>query len=199
MPPIEIPGGTGKAVRLQRGQAVKLVNIHGTQVVDTWCLSEEDHSEYVSVEHTRRMLFRLFPREGDLLFSNRRHPLLSLEQDTSGCNHDMLLACCDPWLYKHYGCPDGHANCHENCLSALAALAIDAHTVPNPINFWMNIPISENERIALESPTSKAGDFVVLRALRDVIVIFSACPMDVTPINGADRTPKAVTFEVLQA
>jgi len=31
----------------------------------------------------------------------------------------------------------------------------------------------------------------------DAIVVFSACPMDVTPINGPDRTPKAVHFELV--
>jgi uncharacterized protein YcgI (DUF1989 family) len=38
---------------------------------------------------------------------------------------------------------------------------------------------------------------VCLRALMDVIVIFSACPMDVTPINGEDRQVKPVHFEVI--
>lgn len=197
MSSVQIPAGSGKAVRLQAGQAVKLVNTHGSQVVDTWCLSQADLSEHLSVEHTRRMLMRLFPKVGDSLYSNRRNPLLSLEQDTAACKHDMLLACCDPWLYRHYGCPPGHANCHDNCQSALAELNVEGHAVPNPVNLWMNIPVIENERIAVDPPVSRPGDYVVLRALCDVIVIFSACPMDITPINGLDRTPKSVAFEVL--
>ena len=68
--------------------------------------------------------------------------------------------------------------------------------MPNPINFWMNVPVEDNARIALEAPVSHAGDFIVLRALQDVIVVFSACPMDVTPVNGQDRTPRSVAFEV---
>ena len=51
--------------------------------------------------------------------------------------------------------------------------------------------------IALEPPASKPGDLVVLRALIDCILVFSACPMDVTPINGPDRTPKPVHYEKL--
>ena len=42
----------------------------------------------------------------------------------------------------------------------------------------------------------KTGDFVVLRALIDCIVVFSTCPMDLVPINGPDMTPKAVHYEV---
>ena len=39
----------------------------------------------------------------------------------------------------------------------------------------------------------------ILRALMDVIVVLSSCPMDVTPINGPDKTPKPVQCEVLAA
>jgi uncharacterized protein len=192
----EIPGGAGAAVRLGKGQAVTLVNTHGSQVVDTWCLSASDLTEYLSVEHTRRMLFRLFPGEGDQLYSNRRTALLELETDTSGCRHDMLLACCDPWVYKFYGCAPGHANCRDNFVEALARCGIESGPVPNPINFWMNVPVMDDSRIALDPPLSKAGDLIVLRALQDVIVVFSACPMDVTPVNGEDRTPRSVAYEI---
>jgi len=194
---IEIPAGRGAAVALAAGEALRLVNTFGSQVVDTWALNREDISEYLSVEHTRRMLFDLFPGKGDRLFSNRRTPMLLIEEDSSGVRHDMLLACCDSWLYRHYGCAEGHANCRDNFLAALAAIGIAASHVPNPLNLWMNIPVSENRKIALEPPASKPGDLVVLRALIDCILVFSACPMDVTPINGPDRTPKPVHYAKL--
>ena len=194
---IEIPAGRGAAVALAAGEALRLINTFGSQVVDTWALNRQDISEYLSVEHTRRMLFDLFPGKGDRLFSNRRTPMLLIEEDSSGVRHDMLLACCDSWLYRHYGCAEGHANCRDNFLAALAAIGIAASHVPNPLNLWMNIPVSENRKIALEPPASKPGDLVVLRALIDCILVFSACPMDVTPINGADRTPKPVHYTKL--
>jgi len=194
---IEIPAGRGAAVALAAGEALRLINTFGSQVVDTWALNREDISEYLSVEHTRRMLFDLFPGKGDRLFSNRRTPMLLIEEDSSGVRHDMLLAFCDSWLYRHYGCAEGHANCRDNFLAALAAIGIAASHVPNPLNLWMNIPVSENRKIALEPPASKPGDLVVLRALIDCILVFSACPMDVTPINGPDRTPKPVHYAKL--
>jgi uncharacterized protein len=191
----EIAGGTGKAISLAKGEAVRLVNSFGTQVVDTWALGLGDTSEYLSVEHTRRMLRNLFAKQGDMLYSNRRSPMLLLEEDSSPGRHDMLLACCDRWLYKHYGCELGHPNCRDNFLDALFEAGYDAVLVPNPLNLWMNIPILDRERIAVEAPLSSAGDHVVLRALMDVIVVFSACPMDITPINGPDRIPRPVHYE----
>jgi uncharacterized protein len=192
----EIAGGGSAAVALSAGQAVKIVNTHGTQTVDTWCLAAPDTTEYLSVEHTRRMLSHLFPKEGDSLYSNRRNELLRLERDSSRCKHDMLLACCDHWLYAFYGCPAGHRNCRDNYLEALARLGVRPDIVPNPINFWMNVPVDDNERIALREPESRAGDYLVLRAVMDCYVIFSACPMDITPVNGGG-TPRAVHYEIV--
>jgi len=201
MPQEEIPGGHGRAVALNAGEALRLVNTFGTQVVDTWALSAADTTEYLSVEHTRRMLYNLFPRSGDVFYSNRRSQMLLLEEDTAPGRHDMLLAACDPWLYRHYGCEPGHRNCRDNYREALTAagttLGPNAPPMPNPVNLWMNIPVLDNERIDLRPPESRPGDHVLLRALMDVTLILSACPMDVTPINGEDRTPKPVHFEIL--
>lgn len=192
----EIAGGYGKALPLRAGQRLRVENTFGTQVVDTWALNRHDTSEYLSVEHTRRMIGALYPGKGDKLFSNRRGEMLLMEEDTSPGRHDMLLACCDKWLYKHYGCPPGHRNCRDNFLEALFAAGFDATSVPNPLNLWMNIPITNDRDIAIGTPLSKPGDHVVLRALMDAIVVLSCCPMDITPINGDDRTPKSVRFSV---
>lgn len=194
--PQELEGGHGKAIPLERGQRLTIVNTFGSQVVDTWALNARDTSEYLSVEHTRRMLGALFPKTGEPLYSNRRNPLLLLEDDTSPGRHDMLLACCDKWLYKHYGCKPGHRNCRDNFLEALFEAGFDATLVPNPLNLWMNIPVSNDRDIAIGTPLSKPGDYLVLAALTDVVVVLSACPMDITPINGEDRTPKSVFFRV---
>jgi uncharacterized protein len=189
-----IPAGGSAALALNAGQAVKLVNTHGTQTVDMWCLGSRDPTQYLSVEHTRRMLGRLFPREGDPLYSNRRNVLLRMERDTSCSKHDMLLACCDRWLYAFHGCSAGHRNCRDNYFEALARLQVRPDIVPNPVNLWMNVAVDDNERITLREPVSRPGDHLVLRAVMDCYVIFSACPMDVTPVNGGG-TPRPVHYQ----
>ena len=63
----------------------------------------------------------------------------------------------------------------------------------------MNVPVRDNETLSLEAPISRPGDYVVLRAVEDCIVIFSACPMDITPVNGGDRKPKPVHYEIRPA
>ncbi len=87
----------------------------------------------------------------------------------------------------------------DNSLQALFAAGFDANfPVPNPVNLWMNIPVSADGHVGIEPPVSWPGDEVVLRALMDVVVrVFSACPMDVTPINGLDKTSRPVLAEAL--
>ena len=77
---VEIRGGCGRAFALASGEAIRIVNTFGSQVVDFWALNRLDTGEYLSVEHTRRMLGSLFPEQGDPLFSNRRSLMLTIER-----------------------------------------------------------------------------------------------------------------------
>lgn len=197
MSPLTVPGGRGLAVRLRAGDAVRLVNTHGSQVVDTWAVSLADPDEVLSVEHTRRLTGHLHPVAGDVFVSNRRTPMLRLEEDSFPGHHDTIVACCDPWLYRWLDAP-GHASCHDNFLAALAELGIRAPRVPNPLNLWMNVPVEGNS-VSLEPPLSRPGDHVLLRAEMDLAAVFSACPMDITPVNGPDLTPRDVHLTVLPA
>lgn len=193
---IEIDGGRGAAVRLERGDRLRLENTFGSQVVDTWAFAAADPGEYLSVEHSRRVTGHLHPVTGDTFVSNRRNPMLTLLEDSFGGTHDTLVACCDAWLYRHLGAADGHRNCHDNCVGALADLGIVPTHVPNPVNLWMNVPV-EGNTVELTAPLSRPGDHVVLAAEMDLIVAFSACPMDLTPVNGPDLTPRPVHYRIL--
>lgn len=189
-----LAGGHGVAVPLEAGQSVTLRNTHGSQVVDTWSLMQSEPSEYLSVEHTRRVTSHLHPVEGDVFVSNRRSPMLRLTEDRFQGTHDTLVTCCDPFLYEHYDAP-GHRNCRDNFLEALGKIGVQPDLVPNPVNLWMNVPVQGNE-MSLTPPLSQPGDRVTLKAEADVIVVFSACPMDITPVNGPDLTPKPVHYRL---
>jgi uncharacterized protein len=47
------------------------------------------------------------------------------------------------------------------------------------------------------SRLSKPGDRVVLRAVMDCIVVMSACPQDILPINGAALAPTEAHYRIL--
>ncbi|MDJ0949035.1 MAG: urea carboxylase-associated family protein, partial [Alphaproteobacteria bacterium] len=105
-----IPARGGKAVRLDQGQEIKVVNTHGEQVVDTWAFNAHDLSEYMSMQATRAYLLKLVPEAGDALVTNRRREILTVLEDSCGV-HDTLMAACDNERYGLLGCTEYHANC----------------------------------------------------------------------------------------
>ena len=52
-------------------------------------------AEFMSMEHSRAGMQRLIPMVGDTFVTNRRRPILTLVEDTSGGIHDTLIAACD--------------------------------------------------------------------------------------------------------
>ena len=54
-----IPARRGKATYVKRGQSIRIVNTHGTQVVDTWAFTAGMLTEFMSMEHTRATLTKL--------------------------------------------------------------------------------------------------------------------------------------------
>ena len=79
---ITIPARLGKATRLGAGQSLKLVNTHGSQVVDTWAFIAADMSEFMSMEHSRAEIGGIFPHVGDSMVTNHREPILMILEDT---------------------------------------------------------------------------------------------------------------------
>ena len=63
--PVRIPARLGKAAKLNKGQSVKLINTHGSQVVDTWAFRLPDLGEFMSMEHSRAAIGSIFPHVGD--------------------------------------------------------------------------------------------------------------------------------------
>ena len=191
-----VPARKGKAVHVNKDQAITIINTHGTQVVDTWCFMAEDLSEFMSMEHQRSVTQSVFPIVGQSLYSNNRRPILTLEEDTSPGRHDTLLAACDVFRYQMLGCEDYHDNCTDNLAAAMNAIGCPVSETPSPLNLWMNIPFQSDGRTEFCPPLSKPGDLVRLRAHHNVIVVMSTCPQDMVPINGEEMIVKEVHYHV---
>ena len=194
---ITIPARRGKAAFVAEGQHVRVVNTHGQQVVDTWAFRRDDLAEFMSMEHSRTAIGRTMPALGQSMVTNRRRPILTLAEDTSGGIHDTLLAACDRYRYELLGCTEYHDNCTDNLAAALAELGLTPPETPSPWNLFMNIPVGAEGSLSFEPPVSSPGDYVLLRAELDCVVAFSACPQDMVPINGAECIPTEAHFEVL--
>ena len=181
---VTIPARRGKAARVSAGQRIRVVNTHGTQVVDAWAFTARDTSEWMAMEASRASFMKLAAAVGDTFVTNQRRPILTLVEDSSGCAHDTLMAPCDAPRYGLLGVQGHHDNCRDNLHAALAELGIAIPATPPSLNLFMNIPWTADGRLAWGEPVSSAGSYAVFRAKMDLVIAFSACPQDVLPING---------------
>ncbi|MEM1432231.1 MAG: urea carboxylase-associated family protein [Pseudomonadota bacterium] len=186
----------GIAVRVEKGQTLSVINPSGHQVCDFWAFAADDAREYLSMAHLHTALGSIFPKVGDGLVSSDRRVLLTLTEDSSPGVHDTLVASCDHARYRELGCATYHDNCADNLCMALAAIGQPAWLVPAPFNIWMNVPIGPAGQTHFAAPVAAPGDRVSFRAEADVIAVMSACPQDLTPVNGVGVSPGALRFVV---
>jgi uncharacterized protein len=192
---ITVPAREGRAVRVDAGRSFRVIDVEGRQVADLFAFNADDVAEYHSTMHTRAVLSRLFPEVGEAFVTNRRRPILTLERDDTPAVHDMLIAPCDPERYEGLGVEGWHASCRENVELAMRELGHDHICQPPSINLFMNIPVGAGGALGWEPAPTQAGDSITLRAEMDCIVVVSACPQDIVPIN--DRNPTSIAIELL--
>ena len=182
--------GQGQAVEMKTGELLQIQTLQGKQVADFVAFTQGDTEEFLSTSVTRATNGNIVPRLGMTLYSNRRQPMFEIVEDTVG-RHDMLYACCDPIRYEKLGAP-GHANCREALAGALESYGIGYDRIPSPINWFMNVSIQQRGELEIREPLAEKDDYVVLRALKDVIAAISACPQDFGPTNASNPTDLAV-------
>ncbi|KAI8937753.1 hypothetical protein NX059_005453 [Plenodomus lindquistii] len=173
--------------------------------------SSQPPMEYLSLPHTRASSHKLVPEVNDELLTNLRNPIITFIEDTSPGAHDTLTAACDANQYAALGVskPEEHGSCAENLVLALKELNetaglkgakavgadISVNIAPTPLHLFMNAPLDFEHadpkgkgalgiKLKVEEPVGKKRSFVRFRAERDVVVVLSACPMDVGGQNG---------------
>ncbi len=194
---IIVPGGYGRAVRVMAGQYVSVRDVHGGQCGDFWALDAGDLDHYFSPMHTWVHVGRIQLRVGDELVSNRREPLLTLMRDDVG-QHDMFFPACDRQRYARYYGIHEHRNCCDNFREAIEAFHWRGPHTPQPLNLFMRTSLSSNGELTILDPISRAGDTVTFRALQDLIIVLSACPMDLNPVGGSSITDLEIAVSEAQ-
>jgi uncharacterized protein len=179
--------GEGYAAELKQGDLLQIITLHGKQVVDFVAVSAESPDEMLSTGVTRSKNSTIMLQKGMPLYSNRRNELFQLVEDTVG-RHDMLFAACDPRRYQDDFGIEGHANCRESLAAALTPFGLTYDTIPDPVNWFMNVAILQRGELELRESLAERNDFVLLVAAQDVVAGISPCPQDQVPINGMNPT-----------
>jgi uncharacterized protein len=195
-----VPAGEGRGARVRSGEVFRVVDVHGGQVGDLFAFVDGPALEWMSAEHTRPSIRRLFPGPGDAALTNRRRPILRVEEDHSPGWHDTLYAACDPPRYALLGVEGPHRSCAGNLVEAMqefdeGLLGIPDPFIPQPFNLFMHVDVEPGGALDVVPATSEPGDSVTFRALLDTIVVVSSCPMDLVQISTGGVTPLRIEIE----
>lgn len=171
---------SGTAFLLKKGQRLKVIDPKGEQVSDMVLFNAQDKREKLSSGKTLDFEATMLITEGHHLWSNRSRKMMKILEDTNGRN-DFLLAPCSPETFQiMYQNPEYHPSCFENLYTSLRAFDIAADDIPTAFNIFMNVQFSQDGSLTVAPPMSKAGDFILLQAMMDLVVGLTACSAEVS-------------------
>lgn len=178
-----VPAREGRAVRVAKGQTIRITTPKGAQAADFFAYNAKSPAEWLSANHTWVTTFNVKPRQGDLLLSRFRRPMLQFTRDGANGVHDMMIAACDQFRYEFFGHKGPHASCSENLCVAMRREGHQVDVIPQPINFFTNTTVEKDGSFMSPPNPVPPGAFVELEALMDLICVISSCPFDL-PIDG---------------
>ncbi|MEJ7863128.1 MAG: urea carboxylase-associated family protein [Pyrinomonadaceae bacterium] len=171
---------TGIGLTIKKGQLLKIIDPQGEQVSDLTAFALEDKAEWLSSGRTIDYANRIYLTTGNVLYSNRSRPMLSIVEDTVG-RHDFLLTPCSPETFKIiYNNHEYHPSCFENLHTNLAQFGIAPDMIPTTLNVFMNVVVQESGELRIDPPPSKAGDYIAFRAEMDLIIGVTACSAEMS-------------------
>ncbi len=182
----------GFAYEVKAGEYIQVLDIDGKQCSDFMAFPrralDKQLERFIDSTVTRTMVRAAYPGPGlaDKFFDQDMQPLLSVVQDTCG-RHDTFGLACAERIYDANGF-FGHDNCSDNISDAMKPYGITRRAAWPAINFFFNTHVAQGNAILSDEGWSRPGDYVLMRALTDLVCVSTACPDDTSPINGWDPT-----------
>ena len=179
--------------KVTEGQTVRILDLEGNQAADTLFYRADDPGERYSAVDTIREQGNLYLTTGSKLLSNEGNVLLEIVADTCGRHDTIGGACATESNTVRYDLEKRHMHaCRDSWMLAIAEhpeFGIAKQDIGNNINFFMNVPVTEDGGLTFEDGISAPGKYVELLARTDVIVLVSNCPQLNNPCNGYNPTP----------
>ncbi|MEN9011067.1 MAG: DUF1989 domain-containing protein [Yoonia sp.] len=189
---IRVHTQSAEAYFVKAGDYIQILDVDGRQCTDFECFSarklDKGIEHALDVTTTRTLMGHAYPMPGlhAKYYDQEMVPLVEVVQDTCG-RHDAFALACSAKYYDDIGYP-GHINCSDNFNGALAEFGVSGRPGWMAINFFFNTGIDDHGVMYSDEPWSRPGDYVLLRALTDIVCVSSACPDDTSPANGWNPT-----------
>lgn len=188
-----VAAGTYWIHRMSAGQTFRMVDVGGNQAADTLFYAAADPAERYSAVDTIRAQGSVYLGAGSRLLSNEGRVMMDITADTVG-RHDTLGGACSGELNTVRYALDKKCmhSCRDTYMLAIAEneqYGLTKRDITHNINFFMNVPITQDGGLTFEDGLSGPGQYVEMQAAMDVIVLISVCPQLNNPCNGYDPTP----------
>ncbi len=189
---LRIRAATASAYFVRAGEFIQIIDVAGRQCTDFQAFSARKVDKGLDLALdatvTRTLLGRSYPTPGlpSKAFDRDFEPLVEIVQDTVG-RHDAFATACNSRYYDDMGYP-GHVNCTDNFNHALKPYGIAPRKGWEALNYFYNTNIDHQNQLYLDEPWSRPGDYVLMRALTDLVCVSSSCPDDIDAANGWDPT-----------
>ncbi|OWJ89810.1 aminomethyltransferase [Pseudomonas sp. A46] len=187
-----ISPGTARDYVVGTGQYIQVLDVAGRQCSDFVAFDRRglDAGREIDLDPTvtRTLNGNAYPGPGlySRFYDRDLQPMLEVVRDTVG-RHDTFALACTARYYESQGF-FGHANCSDNLSRSLAAHGVQGRAGWPAINFFFNTGVDAHQQLTLDEPWSRPGDYVLLRAMTDLVCASSACPDDIDPANGWQPT-----------
>ena len=189
---IRIPARTALAYEVKAGDYIQVIDVEGRECSDFQCfdtpLLQQGIESHLDATATRHVVGMSYPAPGlyARFYDVNFEPLIEVVQDTCG-RHDSFGTACTAKYYDDMGYP-GHVNCSDNFNLALEPYGVRARKGWMAINLFFNTGVDDNNQMYFDEPWSRPGDYVLMRALKDMVCVSSACPCDIDAANGWNPT-----------
>jgi uncharacterized protein len=178
---------------VKQGQTVRILDIAGNQAADTLFYRAQDPAERYSAIDTIREQGNVYLTAGTKILSDQGNVMLEIVADTCGRHDTLGGACATESNTVRYALEKKcmHA-CRDSWLLAVSEneqFGLTKRDITHNINFFMNVPITQEGGLTFEDGISAPGKYVELKAAMDVIVLISNCPQLNNPCNAYNPTP----------
>jgi urea carboxylase-associated protein 1 len=189
----EVPAGDYFIKVIKKGQTFRIHDIEGNQAADSLFYNANDPTERYSAMDTIREQGSLYLTAGSKLLSNENNVMLEITADTCGRHDTIGGACATESNTVRYALEKKcmHA-CRDSWMLAIAEneeYGLSKRDITHNINFFMNVPVSEEGGLTFEDGISAAGKYVEMKAHMDTIFLLSNCPQLNNPCNAYNPTP----------
>jgi aminomethyltransferase len=187
-----VPRASALAYEVKAGEYIQVIDVQGRQCSDLlafhWGKLQDGNERGLDSTTTHSLMGNAYPQPGlyGKFYDQDQEPLVEVVRDTVG-RHDTFGLACYAKYYEDLGY-FGHVNCTDNFNTELLPYTIAPRKGWPALNLFYNTSFDSDNLLISDEPWSRPGDYVLFRAMTDLVCLSSACPDDIDPANAWNPT-----------